>query len=72
MSRQKVLDVGAFYVATGNGHGKGTAVAIEFDHDRKTLSREGPWCAATYSFMCDRAWSWEEVPMSRPDILGRD
>ena len=29
MSQHKVLDVGAFYVTTGNGHNKGFVVAIE-------------------------------------------
>ena len=53
------------YVATGNGHNKGSVVATE-------LARQGPRCAMTYGFMCDRAWSWEEVPMLRPDILGRN
>ena len=61
-----------FYVATGNGHSKGFAIVTEFGHDRRTLSRQGPRCATTYGFMCNRAWSWEEVPMSRPDIIGRD
>ena len=53
------------------GHNKGSAVATEFGHDRRTFPRQGPGCVATYDVMCDRAWSWEEVPMSRPDILGR-
>ena len=38
MSEQKVLDVGAFYVVTGNGHSKSFVVATEFSHDRRTLS----------------------------------
>ena len=46
MSRHKVLDVGASYVATGNGHSKGFAVVTEFDHDRRTLSRQGLGCTA--------------------------
>ena len=46
MSRQKVLNVGAFYVVTGNGHSKGFAVSIEFGHNRRTLSRQGPGCMA--------------------------
>ena len=29
MSQHKVLDVGAFYVATGNGHSKGSVVATK-------------------------------------------
>ena len=35
MSRQKVLDVGAFYVATGNGHNKGSTVATELAKVRR-------------------------------------
>ena len=54
-----------FYVVTGNGHSKGSVVVTE-------LARQGLRCATTYGFMCDRAWSCEEVPMSRPDILGRN
>ena len=35
MSRQKVLDVGAFYVATGNGHSKGSTVVTELAKVRR-------------------------------------
>ena len=30
-----------FYVTTRNGHSKGSVVAIEFGHNRRTLSRRG-------------------------------
>ena len=41
-------------------------------HDRAgraRLAHARQSCTVLYQ---DRAWSWEEVPMSRPDILGRD
>ena len=40
-----------FYVATGNGHSKGCAVATKFGHERRVVSRQGPGCATTYGFL---------------------
>ena len=47
-----------FYVATGNGHNNGSTHAIE-------SARQGPKCAATYGFMCDRVWPRQKDFMSR-------
>ena len=85
MLRQKVFDVGAFYVAIGNSHNKVSVVAIE-------LPQQGLGCAAIEGFLgcdmvgqvgkifvaiehffcCDRVWQNEEVLCCNREILCPD
>ena len=67
-----------FCVAIGLGLGKGFVVVTGFSLSRMKIVKIEEFYVATGVGRCrkthcrDKAWSWEEVPMSRPDILGRD